>query len=91
MSRAQEIRAIVTEEWRGALDTRDAAAGDDFFAMGGNSIMAMAMARRVERRLGIAFPMDVLFIDSTLAAVVEACAKRSEHESAGAAAGGAGD
>jgi hypothetical protein len=73
MHAAPEIREVVTEEWRAALDTHDVSAEDDFFARGGNSLMAMAMARRIESRLGIAFPMDVLFVDSTLAAVLTAC------------------
>lgn len=81
---------MVTEEWQAALDTRDAASDEDFFARGGNSLVAMAMARRIERRLGIAFPMDVLFVDSTLSAVLQACERRSPDESARAATGGAG-
>lgn len=68
-----DAATVITGEWRDVLGTTEVGADDDFFALGGNSFLAVAFAERVERRLGIEFPMEVLFVDATLGALIEAC------------------
>jgi len=68
------VATVVTDEWRAALQVQSTAPDDDFFTLGGNSLLAVALIERVERRLGIVFPLDALFVDGTLGAVIEACA-----------------
>ena len=68
-----DVATVVDEEWRLALDL-STAADDDFFSLGGNSVTAVRMAQRIEQRLGITFPLEVLFLDGTRPAVTRACA-----------------
>ncbi|GGN01415.1 acyl carrier protein [Streptomyces fuscichromogenes] len=73
---ADRATAVVTEEWCRALDVTDPSPDDDFFAEGGNSLLIASLIDRVERRLGIVFPVEVAFIDGTLGALTDACAER---------------
>lgn len=80
MTRADMVAEVVTEEWCGVLGLDAVPAGreEDFFAVGGNSLMAVTMIEKVERRLGIEFPIDAMFLEGTLSAVVAACLGRYE-------------
>jgi acyl carrier protein len=74
---AAETESVVVEEWRAVLDVDGARPEDGFFALGGNSMLAMTLIDRVEERLGIEFPLEALFVDGTLGAVVAACVDRA--------------
>jgi amino acid adenylation domain-containing protein len=61
--------------WTEVLGTERVGANDDFFALGGHSLAAMAMLARVEDVFGVALPLGALFDNPTvagLAAAVEA-------------------
>lgn len=73
---ADRASAVVTEEWCRALEVTSPSPEDDFFEAGGNSLLIASMIDRVERRLGIPFPVEVAFIDGTLGALTDACAGR---------------
>jgi acyl carrier protein len=73
MMSAEQVAAILAEEWCAALGVPDPETGPDFFADGGDSLLAIALIEHVERRLGVDFPLDVLFLDGTYAAVLQAC------------------
>jgi hypothetical protein len=76
MTTTEQVAEVVAEEWCAMLGVPEPAAGDDFFAEGGNSLMAITLITRVERRLGIAFPVEVMFLDGSYPAVLEACVQR---------------
>lgn len=72
----ETVEQVVMEEWCATLECDSTTASENFFDLGGNSIMAIEMIERLERRLDIEFPVDVLFGDGTRASVAEACVAR---------------
>lgn len=75
-----EVEKIVVEEWCAILETSDHHLDDEFFVLGGNSLLAVEFVEKVERRLGFTFPFEALFVEGTLGSVIEAC--RSVHTEA---------
>jgi acyl carrier protein len=73
LNESSRVALVVTEEWRGALAVTTSAPDDDFFMLGGNSMMAVGLVERVERRLNIEFPLEALFVEGTLGRLIEAC------------------
>lgn len=72
-----KVSEVVCEAWRFVLQLPDATAtGQDFFAAGGTSFSAVAMMERVEAALGIVFPLETLFLEGDLGAVLEECDAR---------------
>ncbi len=51
-------------------------AGQNFFDLGGDSLMALEVATRVEESLGCAFPLEELFETGDIDAVVAAVTKQ---------------
>jgi hypothetical protein len=76
MTRTEQAALVVEEEWCATLGLTAPAAGGDFFAEGGNSLMAVSLMDRVERRLGIDFPVEVMFLDGSYPALLQACLDR---------------
>lgn len=67
------VAKIAEAAWRDVLDVDEVSPEDEFFALGGHSLMAVELAERLERELGITFPLDALFTDGRFSAVVSAC------------------
>jgi acyl carrier protein len=63
----------VTRIWCEILEIDDTDADEDFFTLGGNSLLAVKLVERLEKEFRIAFPLDALFIDGSLQAVIDAC------------------
>jgi Phosphopantetheine attachment site len=76
MTRTERATLVVAEEWCATLGVSEPAEGGDFFAEGGNSLMAVTMMERVEHRLGVDFPVEVMFLDGSYPAVLQACLDR---------------
>ncbi|WP_433281705.1 phosphopantetheine-binding protein [Micromonospora sp. CA-244673] len=70
---SQQAAKIVTEEWKKVLGVSDTDLGGDFFALGGNSLMAVTLVMRIEDRLEVALPIETLFVDGTLEGLIAAC------------------
>ncbi|GAB7187380.1 amino acid adenylation domain-containing protein [Kitasatospora sp. Ki12] len=51
----------LAEAWGQALTYEDVSVADEFFAVGGNSLIAVALVHRINREFGIALPLQVLF------------------------------
>jgi amino acid adenylation domain-containing protein len=58
----RQIAAI----WAKAMRHEDVSVQDDFFAAGGNSLIAVTMINRINRELGTALPLQVLFENPTV-------------------------
>jgi hypothetical protein len=71
-----EVSRVVLDAWCSVLDLPDAAAGRDFFGAGGTSFAAVTMMERVEAVLGIEFPLETLFMEGDLDAVLTECQVR---------------
>lgn len=61
------VNADVAEIWRAVLRENDISAADDFFDLGGNSLLAMQVIVRVRRRFGVDIPIRAIFDNPTLA------------------------
>lgn len=62
-----EVRAIWQEEL-GLADIDDA---DDFFDIGGHSLIMTVIQERLQKEAGVEIPMDVLFRRPTIGLVAE--------------------
>ncbi|MER7584820.1 amino acid adenylation domain-containing protein [Kitasatospora sp. NPDC097691] len=51
----------LAEAWGQALKYEDVSVADEFFAVGGNSLIAVALVNRINREFGVALPLQVLF------------------------------
>jgi amino acid adenylation domain-containing protein len=82
-----ETGAAVAEVWRSVLGLASApGAGDDFFALGGHSFLALRLTNEIEKRLGTRIPLATVFRAPTLAAFAD----ELRAVSAGGAASGPG-
>ncbi|MGW3266200.1 non-ribosomal peptide synthetase family protein [Streptomyces sp. NPDC001056] len=57
----------LTEAWAKALKYDEVSVEDDFFACGGNSLIAVALVNRVNREFGLRLPLQVVFEHPKLA------------------------
>jgi amino acid adenylation domain-containing protein len=56
-----DVERVLAEIWEELLAVEEIGATDDFFALGGNSLLAFRMQRRIGERLGVVLePKDVL-------------------------------
>jgi len=66
----QEVDSDIAERlrriWRGALPVSDVGLDDGFFDLGGDSVMAVTMAARIEREFGRAFGATAIFRFGTI-------------------------
>ena len=73
----------LTETWAEVLRRDLVALDDDFFALGGNSLMAVRMAGLLHEKLGIEAPIDRLAEHRTVAAfarIIDEAAAAQDQE-----------
>jgi thioesterase domain-containing protein len=84
-----DVERGVAEIWRDLLGVERVGAGDDFFALGGSSLMAVQFGSRLRQRFGVD-GATLLLEAPTLAELAAAVAERAgPADAAAAAAGGA--
>ncbi|MEO3871133.1 phosphopantetheine-binding protein [Nonomuraea sp. B12E4] len=62
---------VVLAEWCDVLDVTAPGADDDFFELGGNSLLAVTLIERIESRLGAEIPLERFFMDGRLGTLLE--------------------
>ncbi|MFF3488511.1 acyl carrier protein [Streptomyces sp. NPDC002701] len=62
---ADSVRAI----WCRELQRDDISVDDDFFALGGQSVIMVGIQGAFMEELGVEVPMDQLFLNSTVASI----------------------
>ncbi|MFI9306593.1 amino acid adenylation domain-containing protein [Streptomyces triculaminicus] len=67
-----DVERFLTAAWTELLPTAPAGRDDDFFALGGNSLLGVRLMSRVRTGLGVTLPLSVLFTHSTVAAMADA-------------------
>jgi acyl carrier protein len=72
------IRDVIAGHWQDLLGSEQVKPGDDFLALGGNSMLATLLANRIEDELGVRPQIVDLF--ATLEQVARVCeALVAEH------------
>ena len=61
------VEAALAQAWRELLGVAQPEPDDDFFALGGHSLVAVRLFARLRRELGVDLPLSTLFEASTLA------------------------
>ncbi|MEZ4385377.1 MAG: AMP-binding protein [Nannocystaceae bacterium] len=61
------LERALAEIWGELLNVRQVARDDDFFAIGGHSLLAVTLVARIYERLGVELPVRVVFERPTLA------------------------
>ncbi|WP_225821729.1 amino acid adenylation domain-containing protein [Streptomyces naphthomycinicus] len=69
---------LVARAWCEVLGVAEVGADEDFFRIGGNSLLAIRVAARVRRATGLAIPMSTVFANSRLRALA-AHLERTAH------------
>jgi pimeloyl-ACP methyl ester carboxylesterase len=72
------LRTELLAIWRPLLNSVALGVDDDFFEMGGDSLLATEMVLEVERRLGLAIPGSLLFEASTVRRLAQRFARSSD-------------
>ncbi|PBC78952.1 phosphopantetheine binding protein [Streptomyces sp. TLI_235] len=62
---------VVRAEWCDVLDVESPSPDDDFFGLGGNSLLAVTLIERIEARLEIEIPLEDFFVDGRLATLLD--------------------
>jgi amino acid adenylation domain-containing protein len=73
-----ELERKMTEIWEDLLQREHIGVTDNFFALGGQSLLAVMLVSRVERQLGIRIPLSRVLERPTIEALV-ASLERPEH------------
>jgi acyl carrier protein len=71
-----KVATTISQEWCTVLSLETCDPSGHFFELGGDSLLAVELTERVERRLCIDFPIETLFFDGTLAAIIAVCERR---------------
>jgi acyl carrier protein len=70
-----EVEEAVAATWEEVLGTDGIGVEDNFFKLGGDSLMAIQIGTRLRDSLGVEIPINELFEDATVAAVARAVEK----------------
>jgi amino acid adenylation domain-containing protein len=67
-----DVDVLIAEIWQELLGVRDVRLTDDFFALGGQSLLAVRFVTMVKAKLGIPFNLATLFVGPSLREVADA-------------------
>lgn len=72
----QEMRQYVADRWKEVLEVDQLSANSDFFGLGGDSILAFQVHRRIERELCVGIELRELILNSRLSDIADLLAHR---------------
>lgn len=72
---------VLRQEWCNALNVPEVKDEDDFFALGGDSLLAIELVERLEQQIPVSFPIEELFLEGTFGALRRAYAESSGRAS----------
>jgi len=81
-----ELEASLAQVWGRVLGVAQVGAADDFFELGGNSLVAVQLIGQIRTALGVKLPMRSLFAAPTVSAMAELVAKLDDEPAAAPAA-----
>nr|AGS49845.1 long-chain-fatty-acid--CoA ligase [uncultured bacterium esnapd17] len=62
-----DTQASIAALYRQVLEVDDVSADDDFFVLGGNSLLAMRLLELIEQELGVKIPARAFYQGTTVA------------------------
>jgi acyl transferase domain-containing protein/thioesterase domain-containing protein len=65
----QDVESDLTSMWRDVLDLEEVARNQDFFDLGGDSLVAVRLFERIRSRFGVQLPLATLFQARTIASL----------------------
>jgi len=66
-----ETERVVAHAWARVLELERVGVDEDFFALGGDSLLAQRILVEIERELGISIPIRIAFANPTIAQLSE--------------------
>jgi acyl carrier protein len=60
------VKHVMRKIWADELDLQEFSDDDDFFSLGGHSLIMTKIQLRIRREVGLAIPMDDLFRHATI-------------------------
>ena len=66
-----QIEVLLTETWEEAFDVRPIGASDDFFDLGGDSLLAAGILARINDKFGLRLTLDTLSAHPTIGKLAE--------------------
>ncbi|MEU9837521.1 phosphopantetheine-binding protein, partial [Streptosporangium sp. NPDC048047] len=63
---------LITDVWTDVLDTTRIGVHDDFFALGGNSLLAIRVRSRIRSAVDLEIPINVIFANPTVEKLADA-------------------
>ena len=90
MAPRTELEATVAAVWRQVLRVDEVGIDDDFFDLGGNSLVAVELIARIRQAAGVRLPMRSLFETPTVAGLAERVAALSATNATNATEAAAG-
>jgi acyl carrier protein len=82
---ADELEALIGQLWRDALGATTIGRQDNFFDLGGHSLLIVQVHKQLRAALGREFPVTLLFKHSTVAALASALREKPANAAATAA------
>jgi thioesterase domain-containing protein/aryl carrier-like protein len=74
------MERVLADIWASLLDVERVDVDDNFFSLGGDSLLAAVMFAKTERRTGKAIPLALLFARPTIREIAKALEARHERE-----------
>jgi acyl transferase domain-containing protein/acyl carrier protein len=81
-----DLEKAVAQVWREALGVETLGVDDDFFGLGGNSLVAVQLIAAIRKAVGVRLPMRILFETPTIAGLAARIEEIKAEEKAGEAA-----
>lgn len=78
-----ETEATLTKHWEDVLRVSPVSLDDDFFALGGHSLLGMKLFSRYQKATGVSLPLSVLFQNPTIRQLALAIEKRDARPGTG--------
>lgn len=69
VTRSDDVRRAVHDVWRETLGLDELEDDDNFFFLGGHSLMAIEVIAGLDERVGVSVPLTTFFDDPTPAAL----------------------
>ncbi len=76
-----ELELVLTQIWEALLNTRPIGVTDNFFDLGGNSLIAVRLIAQIKRRIGRRLPMSVLSQNATIARLAPLLRQQDSRDS----------